>query len=297
VTSAAALAVFLQNNPSLFAFLAGLLGLIVGSFLNVVIYRLPIILERNWKRQCQEFLGKTKPGEDTTTPFNLVTPRSQCPDCGHAITALENIPLLSFLWLKGKCSACQKPISRRYPVVELLSAALSAFVAWYFGVHLTTPAALILTWALIALTFIDLDRQILPDAITLPFLWMGLAANYFDLFTDLHSAVLGAGLGYISLWLVFQVFKYITGKEGMGYGDFKLFAVFGAWLGWQVLPLIMLLASLVGAIVGIGFIVLRGHDRRIPIPFGPFLCSAAWIALLWGSEIIHAYLRLSKLTG
>jgi len=297
VTSTAALAVFLENNPLFFSFSAGLLGLVVGSFLNVVIYRLPIILERNWKHQCEEFLGKNKTGENTTTPFNLLTPRSQCPHCGHAITALENVPLISFLWLKGKCSACQKPISRRYPLVELLSAALSAGVAWHFGVHFTTPAALILTWALIALTFIDLDRQILPDAITVPFLWIGLAANYLNLFTELHSAVLGAIAGYVFLWLVFQLFKYITGKEGMGYGDFKLFAVFGAWQGSQVLPLIILLASLVGAIIGIGFIVLRGHDRRVPIPFGPFLCSAAWITLLWGNEIIHAYLRLSNLTG
>ncbi len=291
--SAAALAAFLANNPGFFSFSAGLLGLVVGSFLNVVIHRLPIMLERSWKRQCEAFLNKAEPG--AAPPFNLITPRSQCPHCGHGITAWENIPLISFLWLKGRCAECQKPISRRYPIVELLSAALSAVIAWHFGIHFSALAALILTWALIALTFIDLDHQILPDAITLPFVWIGLGANYFNLFTDLHSAVLGAIAGYIFLWLVFQLFKYITGKEGMGYGDFKLFAVFGAWLGWTMLIPIILLASLLGAIVGIGFIVLKGRDRNLPIPFGPFLCFAAWVALLWGNEIIRAYLQLSRI--
>ena len=234
--------------------------------------------------------------DDAVAPFNLVVPRSRCPHCQHPISAIENVPILSFLWLKGRCANCKKPIAWRYPAIELLSAITSTAIALHFGAHTATLAALVFVWILIALTFIDIDHQILPDAITLPFLWVGLLINSFNIFTDLHSAVIGVIAGYVSLWLVFQTFKLITQKEGMGYGDFKLFGLFGAWLGWQVLPLIILLASLVGAIVGISFIVLKGRDRQLPIPFGPFLCSAALIALLWGNTIIHVYLQTLHIT-
>ena len=222
-------------------------------------------------------------------------PRSRCPHCEHAITALENIPVLSFLWLRGKCSACRKPISWRYPLVELLTGCLSVLVAWRFGFGLAALAGLALTWSLIALSVIDVDRQLLPDDLTLPLLWAGLLFNIFAVFAPLSSAVIGAMAGYVSLWLVYQLFKLTTGKEGMGYGDFKLFAVLGAWLGWQSLPLIILLASLVGAIAGISFIVFFGHDRRMPIPFGPFLCAAGWIALLWGEPLTRLYLQFARI--
>ena len=221
-------------------------------------------------------------------------PRSRCPHCGHAITALENVPVLSFLWLRGKCSACGEPISWRYPFVEILTGCLSAFVAWRFGFSIATLAGLVLTWSLIALAFIDYDRQLLPDDITLPLLWAGLLLNVFTVFVPLLSAVIGALCGYGSLWLVYHVFKLVTGKEGMGYGDFKLFAALGACLGWQSLPLIILLASLVGAVLGITFIVFFGHDRRIPIPFGPFLCVAGWISLMWGEALTRFYLQFAR---
>lgn len=282
------------HYPVLLAVFTVVLGLIVGSFLNVVIHRLPIMLERSWKQQCRETLGAEgqEPGGEK---LNLVVPRSRCPRCGHAITALENIPVLSFLWLKGRCAGCGKPISRRYPAVELLSAALSGLAAWHFGWHPALAAALILVWGLIALSFIDLDHQILPDVITLPFLWLGLGVNLFSVFVPLQVAVIGAMAGYLSLWLVFQIFKLLTGREGMGYGDFKLFALAGAWLGWQMLPLVILLASLVGAVVGIAFIALTGGDRRQPIPFGPFLCAAIVVALLWGEPMVRAYLQFARI--
>jgi leader peptidase (prepilin peptidase) / N-methyltransferase len=281
--------------PAAFPWSAGLFGLAIGSFLNVVIHRLPVMLERQWRNQCQELINPNQP----PTPmerFDLAAPGSRCPDCGHAITALENIPVLSFLWLRGKCSACGKKISRRYPFVEVLTGCLSALVAWRFGFTIASLAALALTWSLIALTFIDFDRQLLPDDITLPLLWTGLLLNIFSVFTALSSAVIGAIAGYVSLWLVYQLFKLATGKEGMGYGDFKLFAALGAWLGWQSLPLIILLASLVGAVVGITFILFLGHDRRVPIPFGPFLCVAGGIALLWGEPLTRYYLQFARLT-
>jgi len=299
------LVALLQASPPLLYVVAGLLGLMVGSFLNVVIHRLPLMLEIQWRQQCQEFLADQGAAPDqgqpldtdpaASQPFNLVTPRSRCPRCGHAITALENVPVLSYLLLKRKCSACGAPISQRYPIIELLTAVLSVLVAWRFGLSWAGGMALLLTWALIALSVIDFDHQLLPDSITLPFLWIGLGLSLFGLFTDAQSSIFGAGAGYLSLWLVYVLFKWATGKEGMGYGDFKLFAMLGAWLGWQALPVIILLSSLVGAAVGIGLIILRGRDRNIPIPFGPYLAAAGWIALLWGDEITRAYLVYSGL--
>jgi leader peptidase (prepilin peptidase)/N-methyltransferase len=289
------LSAFFANYPAAFPWMAGLFGLVIGSFLNVVIHRLPVMLERSWQSQCREILNPNQLLTDAAERFDLIVPRSRCPHCGHAITALENIPVLSFLWLRGKCSACRKPISWRYPIVELLTGCLSVLVAWRFGFSLAALAGLALTWSLIALSFIDVDRQLLPDDLTLPLLWTGLLFNIFAVFVPLSSAVIGAAAGYVSLWLVYQLFKLTTGKEGMGYGDFKLFAVLGAWLGWQSLPLIILLASLVGAVVGISFIVFFGHDRRMPIPFGPFLCAAGWIALLWGEALTRLYLQFARI--
>ena len=283
----------LLQNPQVFVILAGILGLLVGSFLNVVIHRTPILLMRRWKRDCQELVEQTTDAE--TDKFNLIVPRSRCPHCNHAISALENIPVLSYLWLRGKCSSCAKPISPRYPFVEILSAALSAICAWHFGFGIPAAAAILLTWVLIALAFIDIDHLLLPDIMVLPFLWLGLLLNLFNIFAPLPSAVIGAVAGYLSLWLVFQLFKLITGKEGMGYGDFKLLALFGAWLGWQSLPLIILLSSLIGALIGIGLIVLRGRDRAQPLPFGPYLAAAGWVALLWGDVIVRQYLQMARL--
>jgi leader peptidase (prepilin peptidase)/N-methyltransferase len=273
---------FFTVYPMAFPLLAALLGLTVGSFLNVVIYRLPIMLERLWQRQCEELGRRPATEAPNGGPFNLVHPGSGCRHCGHAIRVLENIPVLSFLWLRGKCSACGHSISWRYPAVELLAGMLSFAVAWRFGVTPAAVAAMFLTWALIVLAFIDYDRQILPDDITLPLLWAGLLVNLFGVFASLPSAVIGVTAGYGSLWLVYHAFRLVTGKEGMGFGDFKLFAVLGAWLGWQHLPLIILLSSFLGALAGILFIVFLGRDRRLPIPFGPFLCAAGWVALMWG---------------
>jgi leader peptidase (prepilin peptidase)/N-methyltransferase len=283
----------IQANSFAFGILATVFGLLIGSFLNVVIHRTPIVLMRNWQRDCQELIGKS---ENAVAPekFNLVTPRSRCPHCGHAISALENIPIISYLWLRGKCSACRKPISFRYPFVELLSAALAGITAWHFGFSAGGIAAIILAWTLIALAFIDIDHQLLPDLMVLPFLWIGLLLNLFNVFTTLPNAVIGAVAGYLSLWIVFHIFRLITGKEGMGYGDFKLLALFGAWLGWQSLPLIILLSSLVGAIIGVGLIAFRGRDRAQPLPFGPYLAVAGWVALLWGDEIMRQYLQLTR---
>ncbi len=286
---------FFAVYPVAFLLLTALLGLIIGSFLNVVIYRLPIMLERLWQRQCEELNHQPTAETPTGEPFNLVYPGSRCQHCQHAIRAFENIPVLSFLWLRGKCAACGKAISWRYPAVELLTGILSLAVAWRLGISPAALAALFLTWALIALAFIDYDRQILPDDITLPLLWAGLLLNTFGLFVPLSAAVIGAATGYGSLWLVYQVFRLVTGKEGMGFGDFKLFAALGAWLGWQQLPLIILLSSFVGAIVGIVFIAFFGRDRRLPIPFGPFLCVAGWVALMWGDHITRVYLQMLRL--
>lgn len=288
-----------------------LLSLLVGSFLNVVIHRLPIMLDRQWREQSTEFLASPAAGSGEVTgepstaqakpkaePYNLVVPRSACPHCKAPITALQNIPVISYLVMGGKCANCKAPISVRYPVIELFTAGASAVVAWKFGVHWYTGAALLLTWMLIAMSAIDIDHQILPDNMTLPLVWLGLMLSLFatssaPLPVDPRSAIIGGVAGYLSLWTVYQVFKLITGKEGMGYGDFKLFAVFGTWLGWKMLPLIILLSAFTGAVVGITLIVVRGRDRNIPIPFGPYLAAAGWIALLWGPQLVDGYLRVS----
>ncbi len=281
---------YFQYHPALLIGAAGLLGLVLGSFLNVVIHRLPRMLEREWREQCRQLHGRPNdPGDEA--PFNLMVPRSRCPDCGHPISALENIPVLSYLLLRGRCSACGTHISARYPLVELLTAALSAAVAWRFGPTWQTLAALALTWALISLSMIDLEHQILPDNITLPFLWLGLTLSLFGLFTNTRSSIIGALAGYLSLWTVYKLFKAATGKEGMGYGDFKLLALLGAWLGWRSVPLIILLSSVVGASAGIAMLAGGRHTRGQPIPFGPYLAAAGWLALLFGAPILDAYWR------
>lgn len=277
----------LRAQPWLFVFATTLLGLVVGSFLNVVIYRLPKMMEREWRSQCSEYFELKQ--EQNEKPLTLSAPRSHCPKCGHAIRAWENIPVLSYLLQRGRCRHCSAPISLRYPAIELLTAVLSATVAWHFGFGWQAGAALALTWALIALCFIDIDHQLLPDNITLPVLWLGLGLSLLGLFTDMHSSIVGAIAGYLALWSVYHLFRLITGKEGMGYGDFKLLALLGAWMGWQYLPAIILLSSVVGAVIGIGMIVLLSHDRRIPIPFGPYLAIAGWITLLWGENLLQWY--------
>ena len=249
------------------------------------------MMQREWRMQCAEVMELEAP--DETEAFNLIVPRSRCPHCGHMIGVLENIPVLSYLLQRGKCRHCQSDISFRYPSIELLTALLTGIVAWKFGFSLHGLCAIALTWVLITLAFIDIDHQLLPDDITLPFLWVGLGLSLFGIFTDMQSAIIGAMAGYLSLWSVYQLFKLITGKEGMGYGDFKLLALFGAWLGWSMLPLIILLSSLVGAIIGITMIAFMGRDRQIPIPFGPYLAIAGWIAMLWGNDINTAYLAFS----
>jgi leader peptidase (prepilin peptidase)/N-methyltransferase len=281
-----------ESRPLLLVSIA-LLGLVVGSFLNVVILRLPVMLEQAWRRDCREFLEL--PQEAPGVPFNLVVPRSRCPDCGHQITALENIPVVSYLMLGGRCSGCGKPISIRYPLVEGITAAISVLVALRFGASAQMISALVLSWALICLTLIDADRQILPDAITLPLLWLGLAVNSQGLFVAAESAIVGAAAGYGILWLVYQSFRLATGKEGMGYGDFKLLAALGAWLGWQALPTIVILSSAVGAAFGIFMILLAKLERSKPIPFGPYLAAAGFIALLWGDDILQSYLEFAGL--
>ena len=288
---------YFQAEPGSFTLAVGLLGLIVGSFLNVVILRLPVMMDREWQTQCAEVLDTPEKEKAPAQPerFDLVVPRSRCPSCGHPVTALQNIPVVSYLFLRGRCAVCRTKISIRYPVVEILCGILSAAVAWHFGVSFAAFGALLLTWALVALTFIDFDHQLLPDSITLPFLWLGLAFNLFATYTDSASSLIGAMAGYGALWSVYHVFKLLTGKEGMGYGDFKLLAMLGAWMGWQALPAVILISSLVGAIVGIALILLRGHDRNIPIPFGPYIATAGWITLLWGSELTDLYLQWSGL--
>jgi leader peptidase (prepilin peptidase)/N-methyltransferase len=285
-----------QDQEGVFLAVVGVFGLMVGSFLNVVIHRLPIMMERTWKRECRDFLGLEAAGEPLEA-FNLVVPRSRCPECGKLIAAHENIPVASYLALGGRCSGCGTRISPRYPAVELLTAALSVVVAWHFGPTVQTVAGLALTFSLIALSFIDIDRQLLPDSITLPMLWGGLVLSLFGIYVDSTASILGAVLGYLSLWSVYHLFKLATGKEGMGFGDFKLLALLGAWLGWSKLPAVILLSSLVGAVVGISMIVLLRRDHRIPIPFGPYLAAAGWIALIWGDAINTAYLGFAHISG
>lgn len=274
-------------------------GLLVGSFLNVVIYRLPNMLFANWLNECRDFLGQRGSDaekavliKENTAPviFNLAYPRSHCPKCKNPVKAWQNIPLVSYLILKGRCGHCQTHISLRYPIIELVTGVITAFVIYSLG---ATPAgylAVALTWSLIVLTMIDIDHQLLPDNITLPLMWLGLIANSFSVFTDINSAVLGAVFGYLSLWSVYWGFKLITGKEGMGFGDFKLLAALGAWMGWQMLPLIILLSSVVGAVIGISMMIIKNRDKNKTIPFGPYLAIAGWIALFWGDIIIESYM-------
>lgn len=283
----------LHDSPGFFTGTVFVLGLLVGSFLNVVIHRLPIMMEREWQAQAREYAGEEDASGDEA--LSLARPASRCPHCGHRIRVLENIPLLSYLLLRGRCAGCGAPISLRYPAIELATGLMSALVAWHFGFGWQAGAALLLTWALIALSFIDIDHQLLPDSITLPFLWLGLALSLFPVFADMRSALIGAIAGYLSLWIVYQAFRLLTGREGMGFGDFKLLALLGAWLGWQALPGIIILSSLVGAVTGSILLAAQGKGRQTPIPFGPYLAAAGWIYLLWGERITGAYLDWSGL--
>ncbi len=289
----------LQNQNLMLSAVCGLLGLIVGSFLNVVIHRLPKILDRAWSGQAADLLEEKGLAEvaKNVRPvpgqrYNLMTPGSTCPHCRHKIRAYENVPILSYVFLKGRCSSCKAAISIRYPIIEAVSGIISAYVGWRFGFTMTMGGVLVFCWALIALTAIDIDTQLLPDDITLPLLWLGLLVNLNGGLTPLASAVIGAVAGYLALWSVYWVFKLTTGKEGMGYGDFKLLAALGAWLGWKLLPVVILMSSLVGAVVGIALIVLTKHGRNTPIPFGPYLAAAGLIALFWGETINRTYLQL-----
>lgn len=288
---------YLQAHPVLASGVALVFGMLMGSFLNVVIHRLPVMMERDWQAQAREVLAGEAPDDAGTTaasppPFNLIVPRSHCPSCTQTIRALENIPVVSYLLQRGRCRSCGWRIPLRYPLVELLSGVLSVIVVAHFGVTIAAAAALGMTYALVALAFIDLDTQYLPDGITLPLLWAGLAVNLpgSGIFASLPDAVIGAMAGYLSLWGIYWLFKLFTGKEGMGHGDFKLMAALGAWMGWSMLPATVLLSSLVGAVVGVALIVLRGHERQVPIPFGPYIAAAGWGCLLWGDAINRVYL-------
>jgi len=277
------------THPTLFIVICLIIGLAVGSFLNVVIHRLPKMMEHQWHREYAELNGQAP---TATARYDLIMPGSQCPSCGHSIRAIENIPLVSYMFLGGKCAACGTAISVRYPAVEAMSAALAGLVAWHFGPGLPAVGALFFVWTMIALAFIDLDTFYLPDDLTYPLLWVGLLLNVRGVFVDLQSAVIGAVAGYLALWVVFWAYKLLTGKEGMGYGDFKLLAAIGAWLGWKMLPLVILLSSFVGAVVGILLIVLAQRGRNVPIPFGPYLAAAGLIALFYGDTITRHYLEL-----
>ncbi len=285
------LADFLASSPLAFVLSALILGLLVGSFLNVLIYRLPIMMERDWQAQSREMLKL--PAEPEGETFNLILPHSRCPHCTHQIRPWENLPVLSYLFLGGKCSSCKAPISKRYPLVELTCGLLSGYIAWHFGFGWPAAAMLMLSWGLLAMSLIDADHQLLPDDLVLPLLWMGLIVNSFGLFTNLSDALWGAVAGYLVLWSVYWLFKLITGKEGMGHGDFKLLAMLGAWGGWQILPLTILLSSLVGAILGLIMLRLRNVETSTPVPFGPYLAIAGWIALLWGGQITDSYLQFA----
>lgn len=301
-----------SGNLALFAGSTFVLGLVIGSFLNVVIYRLPVMLEREWRAQAAELLqpvvasvaagGPAVAAGESQERLTLSVPRSACPTCKAPITAWQNIPVISWIALRGRCAACKTRISTRYPLVELATALLSAAVAWHFGFGAPAACALLVTWSLIALTGIDIDHQLLPDSITLPLMWAGMLAAIFigpvpgsPLPASARDAIIGAAAGYSSLWLVFHAFRLISGKEGMGYGDFKLFAALGAWLGWKLLPLVILLSAAAGALLGILMILLRGRDRSAPIPFGPYLAAAGWLAMMYGDTLMSSYLRLSGL--
>jgi len=281
---------FFEQQPVFYLVTLFVLGAAVGSFLNVVIYRLPVMMQREWRQDCLEFLEQ--PAETAPDKFNLSTPRSRCGNCGHQITALENIPIISYLLLGGKCSSCKTSISLQYPLIELFTGIVSVVVGWKFGVIPQTVAALFLTWCLIAASGIDIGHKLLPDNITLPLLWLGILLSMFDVFVSLETSVTGAMAGYMSLWSVFILFKLVTGKEGMGHGDFKLLAMLGAWLGWKPLFVVILTSSVVGAVVGISMIMLRITERGTQIPFGPYLAAAGWMTLLWGSQLMQFYFSL-----
>ncbi|MEX1266705.1 MAG: A24 family peptidase [Woeseia sp.] len=288
----------LTDFPALYVALIIVLALLVGSFLNVVIHRLPLMMERDWRSQCDELLA-TPERKLPEGRFDLMVPRSQCPACDAPITALQNVPILSYVLLRGRCANCGTAISARYPAVEALTAVLSGLVAWRFGFGAEAAAAILLTWVLVAVTFIDFDHQIIPDSISLPLVWIGLTLSLFHplqgasvLFIAPQTAIVGALAGYLSLWSVYHLFRLVTGKEGMGYGDFKLLAALGAWLGWQQLPMIIILSALVGAVLGIALIVVRGRDRNVPMPFGPFLAAAGWLAMMYGQQIQNWWLAL-----
>ncbi len=284
-----------RQNPVIFYGVVAFVSLMIGSFLNVVIHRLPIMMERAWREGLEEFAEgdaeSTEPVTVTEKPeaFNLAVPRSRCPSCGKEISASQNIPIISYLMLGGKCANCKAPISKRYPIVEFVTMALSLVVAWQLGPTPQAALGIIVTWFFVAMTMIDFDHQLLPDSLTLPLMWIGLLAALIPVFTDLQSAVVGAAAGYMVLWLVYQLFRLVTGKEGMGYGDFKLLAAIGALLGWQALPVVILLSSIVGAVVGVAIIAVTGRDKNIPIPFGPYLAAAGWIAMLWGDGLSNWY--------
>jgi len=283
----------LQLYPVFALATALLLGLLVGSFINVVVHRLPRMINLEYKEQVDEFIKSDEyKSASTEGKINLVFPRSRCPHCGHQISALENIPVISYLFLKGRCSGCKKNISKRYPIIEAITGLMSLAVIYHFGVNLQGAAALLFTWCLISLTLIDYDTYYLPDTITLPLVWIGLIANYYDLFTDFGSAFWGAIIGYMSLWTINQLFKLVRGREGMGAGDFKLLAALGAWMGWQMLLQIALFSSLVGAVVGISLMLIKNRDKNHQIPYGPYLATAGWIAFLFGEQINHQYLKI-----
>lgn len=289
-----------QLYPPFFYGLVFLVSLMVGSFLNVVIHRLPIMMENSWKQEYSAYF--TRENEhvndeilvhepNDSEPYNLIKPDSTCPVCGHKIRPWENIPIVSYLWLKGKCASCKTPISLRYPCVELFTALTSTFAAFYFGPSSQALWAIVLTYFLVAMLFIDLDKMLLPDQLTLPLLWLGLLLSTQSVFVDMQSAIWGAAIGYLSLWLVYWMFKIATGKEGMGYGDFKLLAALGAFVGWQGLPIIILFSSLVGAMAGVAIMVFKNKGKSLAIPFGPYLAVAGWITLLFKPQIAQAYIN------
>ena len=279
-----------EQQPLIYLASLFILGSVIGSFLNVVIYRLPVMMQREWRQDCLEFLDHAVEAE--AEKFNLSTPRSRCGNCGHQISALENIPIISYLVLGGKCSSCKTRISAQYPLVEFFTALVSVIVGWHFGVSLQALAALLLSWCLIAASGIDIGHKLLPDNITLPLLWLGMLLALFEVFIDLETSVIGAMAGYLSLWSIFVLFKVVTGKEGMGHGDFKLLAMLGAWLGWKPLFVVILTSSMVGAVVGITMILLKMTERGTQIPFGPYLAAAGWMTLLWGDELMQFYFSL-----
>jgi leader peptidase (prepilin peptidase)/N-methyltransferase len=283
---------YLLSSPLLYLFI-GIFALVIGSFLNVVIYRVPLMLQNSWRNQCLDYLSLDEQAfPRTKESFNLFRPRSHCPKCQVPVKWYFNIPLLGYLLCLGHCSNCKKSISLRYPLVELLSCLLALYLTWHFGWSWQLAFSLVFTWLLISLIFIDFDHQLLPDSLTYSLLWLGLIANSWQLFCPLQDAVIGVIAGYLSFWTVANLFKLLSGRDGMGYGDFKLLAALGAWVGWQILPFIIIVSSLLGAVVGISLILFKGHKRETPIPFGPYLALAGWIALFWGKPLMNTYTQI-----